>query len=125
RAAPDRRDRAQHRYRGRDEGRADEAAGTYRGDRRRAAAAAQALRRRRADGEDRFRHAAASGDGVVRLIRPIDIDADTLADTNVPEEPPSEYSTETTYDEDDVVGVTDGTVVTCYVSLQDSNTGNA
>lgn len=59
-----------------------------------------------------------------RIIRPVDVNDDTLDLTNVPEVPPAAYNAGTTYAAGDTVAVMTGTQAAVYLSLQASNTGN-
>ncbi|API58102.1 hypothetical protein BSL82_01310 [Tardibacter chloracetimidivorans] len=59
----------------------------------------------------------------MKIIRPATIEAADLT-SSVYETAPTAYNGGTTYALDDVVGVTSGTVVSVYQSLQNGNTGN-
>jgi len=59
----------------------------------------------------------------MRIVRPIDILPAALLDCNVPEAPPAAWDNAATYGLGAVVGITAGTVVTCYQSLQAGNVG--
>lgn len=58
----------------------------------------------------------------MKIIKPLGINDSNLLYTNVPEIPPGEYVSTTTYNIGDYVLITSSNLV--YVSLQDNNTGN-
>lgn len=61
----------------------------------------------------------------MKIIRPIAITEANLYSSNVLESPSNEYDPAYTYDVADYVGITTGTTVALYQSLQTANTGNA